>query len=104
MPLPELVRAMEPPAPPDVLAAADGLRYRDFLTVALVVPADSAFPDNWIYVHSPDVAVGRIQNFGAWSDATGQAGPHLPRAGVLRLRGRRAVGAARRRAGRAGHP
>jgi protoporphyrinogen oxidase len=69
MPLPELVRAMEPPAPPAVLAAADGLRFRDFLTVALVVPDDCAFPDNWIYVHSPDVAVGRIQNFGAWSEA-----------------------------------
>jgi protoporphyrinogen oxidase len=69
MPLPELVRAMLPPAPPAVLAAADGLRFRDFLTVALVVPADCAFDDNWIYVHTPDVAVGRIQNFGAWSES-----------------------------------
>jgi len=38
-----------------------------FLTVALVVPAADAFPDNWIYVHSADVKLGRIQNFGAWS-------------------------------------
>jgi protoporphyrinogen oxidase len=68
MPLPELVRAMDPPAPAAVRAAADGLRHRDFLTVALVVPADCAFADNWIYVHAPDVAVGRIQNFGAWSE------------------------------------
>jgi protoporphyrinogen oxidase len=67
MPLSALARAMDPPAPPGVLAAADGLGYRDFLTVALVVPAARAFPDNWIYVHQPDVAVGRIQNFGAWS-------------------------------------
>jgi protoporphyrinogen oxidase len=74
IPLPDLVRAMEPPAPTDVVAAADGLRYRDFLTVALVVPADCAFDDNWIYVHSPDVAVGRIQNFGAWSEDMVQPG------------------------------
>lgn len=67
MPLPELVRAVDPPAPPPVLAAADALRHRDFLTVALVVPADAGFPDNWIYVHTPGVRVGRIQNFGSWS-------------------------------------
>ena len=48
-------------------AAADGLRYRDFLTVALVVPEAAAFPDNWIYIHAPEVEVGRIQNFGSWS-------------------------------------
>ena len=67
MPLAELVRVMHPPVPADVRAAADALRFRDFLTVALVVPDDAAFPDNWIYVHSPEVRVGRIQNFGAWS-------------------------------------
>ena len=43
------------------------LRYRDFLTVALVVPEEYSFPDNWIYVHSKEVQVGRIQNFGSWS-------------------------------------
>jgi protoporphyrinogen oxidase len=67
MPLGALVRAMDPPPPADVLEAADSLRYRDFLTVALVVPDAQSFPDNWIYVHSPDVKVGRIQNFGSWS-------------------------------------
>jgi protoporphyrinogen oxidase len=67
MPLGALVRSMDPPAPPEVLAAADGLRYRDFLTIALVVPQEAGFPDNWIYVHSPDVKLGRIQNFGSWS-------------------------------------
>jgi protoporphyrinogen oxidase len=67
MPLSELVLAMDPPAPPDVRAAAAGLRYRDFLTVALVVPKEVGFPDNWIYVHTPGVHVGRIQNFGSWS-------------------------------------
>jgi protoporphyrinogen oxidase len=67
MPLGALVRSMDPPAPPEVVAAADGLRYRDFLTIALVVPEEAGFPDNWIYVHSPDVRLGRIQNFGSWS-------------------------------------
>jgi len=67
MPIPRLIQAMSPSAEPDVLAAAAGLSFRDFLTVALVVPAEDAFPDNWIYVHSPDVELGRIQNFGAWS-------------------------------------
>jgi protoporphyrinogen oxidase len=67
MPLPDLVRAMDPPVPDEVRTAADALRFRDFLTVALVVPADAAFPDNWIYVHSPEVRLGRIQNYGAWS-------------------------------------
>ena len=67
MPLSELVLAMDPRAPDEVEAAARGLHYRDFLTVAVVVPADRGFPDNWIYVHAPDVRVGRIQNFGSWS-------------------------------------
>jgi hypothetical protein len=67
MPVRELVRALDPPPPPDVLAAADRLRYRDFLTVALVVDRAEVFPDNWIYVHAPEVKVGRIQNFKNWS-------------------------------------
>ncbi|MGH9118526.1 MAG: NAD(P)/FAD-dependent oxidoreductase [Acidimicrobiales bacterium] len=74
MPINELVAAMEPAPPPDVLAAASALEHRDFLTVALVVPEELAFPDNWIYVHAPDVRVGRVQNFGAWS-------PHMVRDG-----------------------
>ncbi|WP_229400346.1 NAD(P)/FAD-dependent oxidoreductase [Micromonospora okii] len=78
MPLPALVRALDPPAPPHVLAAADALRHRDFLTVALVVPAAAGFPDNWIYVHTPGVRVGRIQNFGSWS-------PYLVRDGFTCL-------------------
>ena len=74
MPLSELVLAMEPAAPAAVQAAARSLRYRDFLTVALVVPERFSFPDNWIYIHAPDVKVGRIQNFGSWS-------PHLVKDG-----------------------
>ena len=78
MPLPSLVRAMDPPAPADVLEAADGLSFRDFLTVALVVPATAGFPDNWIYIHEPGVRVGRVQNFGSWS-------PHLVKDGYTCL-------------------
>ena len=68
MPLGALVRAMDPPPPPGVLAAADGLTYRDFITVALVVSADRVdWDDNWIYIHAPEVKTMRIQNFGSWS-------------------------------------
>ena len=67
MPFTSLARIIDPPVPDQVLQAAADLHYRDFLTVALVVPADRGFPDNWIYIHSPDVKVGRIQNFGSWS-------------------------------------
>jgi protoporphyrinogen oxidase len=51
----------------EVQAAAQGLRYRDFLTVALVIDGEDLFPDNWIYIHEPSVRVGRIQNFRSWS-------------------------------------
>ncbi|HUG64314.1 MAG TPA: NAD(P)/FAD-dependent oxidoreductase [Gaiellaceae bacterium] len=67
MPLPHLVLAMDPPPPDDVRRAAEAIGYRDFLTVALVVPVEDAFPDNWIYVHAPEVRLGRVQNFGSWS-------------------------------------
>ncbi len=67
MPFGALLRGMDPEPPAEVLAAAAGLTYRDFITVALVVPQEYSFPDNWIYIHDPDVSVGRIQNFGSWS-------------------------------------
>jgi protoporphyrinogen oxidase len=78
MPFGALVDAMSPSPPAAVLEAAQGLHHRDFLTVALVVPASRAFPDNWLYIHAPDVRVGRIQNFGAWS-------PYLVRDGFTCL-------------------
>jgi protoporphyrinogen oxidase len=67
MPIGALVRAMDPAPPEEVLKAADALRYRDFITVALVVPEEVGFPDNWIYVNDASVEVGRIQNFGRWT-------------------------------------
>jgi len=69
MPVRSLVRALEPAVPAPVAAAAAGLKYRDFLTVALIIDQDDLFPDNWIYIHSPGVKVGRIQNFNNWSRA-----------------------------------
>ncbi|SFH49691.1 UDP-galactopyranose mutase [Palleronia marisminoris] len=62
-----LIGTFDPPPPPHVIEAARKLRYRDFLIVTLVLDHPDPFPDNWIYVHSPDVQVGRIQNFRAWS-------------------------------------
>jgi protoporphyrinogen oxidase len=67
MPISALLEAMDPPPPSEVLKAAASLRYRDFMTVALVVPEEYGFADTWIYIHDPDVEVGRIQNFASWS-------------------------------------
>jgi protoporphyrinogen oxidase len=67
MALRDLVHAMDPPPPAEVVAAADRLKYRDFLIVTLVLNRPDPFPDNWIYVHAGEVKVGRIQNFRAWS-------------------------------------
>jgi protoporphyrinogen oxidase len=67
MPISALLRAMDPPVPADVLVAADALRYREHITVGLVIPEEDAFPDNWVYINDPDVKVGRVQNFGVWS-------------------------------------
>jgi protoporphyrinogen oxidase len=64
-PIRELVASIQPQ--PACKHAADKLRYRDFLTVALIVDKPDLFPDNWIYVHEPAVKVGRIQNFRSWS-------------------------------------
>jgi protoporphyrinogen oxidase len=69
MPLKETVLAFDPPLAPAVIAAANRLAYRDFITVALVVDGENPFPDNWIYIHSPEVKLGRIQNFLNWSEA-----------------------------------
>jgi protoporphyrinogen oxidase len=67
IPLSSTVAAADPGAPRSVRRAAAGLRYRDFVTVALTVDGEPPFPDNWIYVHDPAARVGRIQNFRAWS-------------------------------------
>ncbi len=67
MPLRELIGALDPAPPDDVIKAANSLAYRDYLTVVLMVKRDKVFPDNWIYIHSPEVKMGRIQNYKNWS-------------------------------------
>src|SRR5215213_8957974 len=64
-PLRELMEKISPR--PISLFHARDLRYRDFLTVALMVNKPDLFPDNWIYIHDPSVKVGRVQNFRSWS-------------------------------------
>jgi protoporphyrinogen oxidase len=68
MPLSALVKAIDS-VPEAVVKAGEGLAYRDFILVALIVDRADLFPDNWIYVHTPGVSVGRIQNFNNWSAA-----------------------------------
>ncbi len=67
MPITELVKVINPRPPSEVLDAASELCYRSFIVVSLVVDQKETFPDNWIYIHSPDVKMGRIQNFKNWS-------------------------------------
>ena len=67
MPIRDLIRALDPAPPAEVRSAADDFHYRDFLTVALILKGRDLFPDTWIYVHDPNVRVGRIQNYKNWS-------------------------------------
>jgi protoporphyrinogen oxidase len=77
MPIRELLRVIHAPIPPEVQAISDGLQYRDFITVGLLVDRllitetdGSPIKDTWIYIQEPDVLVGRLQIFNNWS-------PHL---------------------------
>jgi len=67
MPLGQLVQVLDPAPSEDVLEAARQLSYRDYLMVVLVVKREHVFPDNWIYIHSPAVMAGRVQNYKNWS-------------------------------------
>ncbi len=64
-PIRELMKSLEPAS--TSLASSSQLKYRDFITVALVLDVAVPFKDNWIYIHDPSVKVGRIQNFRSWS-------------------------------------
>jgi len=66
-PMRELARGLTPPVSDDAKKAAESLKYRDFLTVMLILKERHMFDDNWIYIHDPSVQVGRIQNFRSWS-------------------------------------
>jgi protoporphyrinogen oxidase len=67
LPVRELIQKMDPAPPASVQVAAGRLKYRDFITVALIINRAKLFPDNWIYIHDPRVKVGRMQNFKNWS-------------------------------------
>jgi protoporphyrinogen oxidase len=64
-PMRELASRLHPL--PAALPEAANLKYRDFLTVALMIRSPDLFPDNWIYIHDSKVKVGRVQNFRSWS-------------------------------------
>jgi protoporphyrinogen oxidase len=66
-PMRELIPNILPTMSTASLTAASKLGYRDFLTVVLICKDADAFSDNWIYIHEPNVKVGRIQNFKSWS-------------------------------------
>lgn len=67
MPIKEAIQKFMPAVQKEVLNAANNLKYRDFITVALIINQKDLFPDNWIYIHDPNVKVGRIQNLKNWS-------------------------------------
>lgn len=69
MPLPELMRALDPMPPIKVLDAADRLKFRDFISVNLIINTEHIFPDQWIYIQDAGVRMGRIQNYKNWSPA-----------------------------------
>jgi protoporphyrinogen oxidase len=74
MPVRDLVRGLDVPVPQEIREISEGLIYRDFLTVGLLVdklavsePDGSMLKDTWIYIQEPDVLVGRLQIFNNWS-------------------------------------
>ena len=67
MPLAHLPKTVIPKPNNEIIESGDNLTFRDFLSVALVIDSENAFPDNWIYIHEPEVKVGRVQNYGSWS-------------------------------------
>jgi protoporphyrinogen oxidase len=66
-PMRELVCGLSPAVSERTRRAAQSLKYRDFLTVMLILKDRQMFDDNWIYIHDPSVKVGRVQNFRSWS-------------------------------------
>ena len=67
MPVRQLVAELKPIPSEATLGAAESLRYRDFITVGLILRERNRFNDNWIYIHDPNVRVGRVQNYKSWS-------------------------------------
>lgn len=67
IPISLLIQRMTSRPPPDVLEASRKLRYRGLLVVHLIIEKENLFPDNWLFIHSPEVKVARIQNYKNWS-------------------------------------
>lgn len=67
LPLRDIMNSLAPLPTGEIVQVGNGLKYRDFLCVNLALNQEKLFPDNWIYVHSPEVKLGRIQNFKQWS-------------------------------------
>jgi len=69
IPLSEFVMCLRPQAPRDVIRAAESLRFRSFISVNLIFDRPEIFEDHWLYIHTPQIRAGRVQNFKNWSDA-----------------------------------
>jgi len=79
MPVDELIHSISPKVPNEIVKIADGLMYRNFITVGLLLnklkiqnktkikTINNNIPDNWIYIQERDVKVGRLQIFNNWS-------------------------------------
>lgn len=79
MPVRDLINSFESDVPSDVQEVAQGLMYRDFITVGLLLnkmkiknetknkTINNVVPDNWIYIQERDVKIGRLQIFNNWS-------------------------------------
>lgn len=67
MPLTAMLKAMSPAPPAEIMALAEKMRFRSFFDVCLIINKPEMFPDNWIYVHEPEVSLIRVQNFKNWS-------------------------------------
>jgi protoporphyrinogen oxidase len=77
MPMRDLVRGLRTEVPANIKEISEGLVYRDFITVGLLVKKmtlkedqdanQRLVSDNWIYIQEPDVKLGRLQIFNNWS-------------------------------------
>ena len=67
IPLTVLAKIVDPPAPPDVLAAADSLTFRNVITVNLMLKKRQVTPDTWLYVHDRNILFGRFHEPKNWS-------------------------------------
>lgn len=73
MPIKDLINSMGNIVPSEVKIISEGLQYRDFITVGLLVDelkisdGDSRIKDNWIYIQEKNVKLGRLQIYNNWS-------------------------------------